>query len=202
MQKLPFMKQYKYYMRMDDDSLLVSDLVFDPFKRMESAGLKYAFRRDYIMRSGKISNCCGKDELWDMLKDAMPKRIRPDSGRDLPWIVGDRYNGGQPYNNFHVTEVAFWSTPFWNKVWDIMERGHAFQKHRVGDANVHAMAVLSMEAGEWERWPAFEYRHNSNDMGMEAWGVPEWQQECDASYETHYVEADWKAFGWQKDWES
>lgn len=42
----------QYYMRMDDDSLLMEKLWFDPFKAMKKKGLDYAWRRDSLERWG------------------------------------------------------------------------------------------------------------------------------------------------------
>jgi hypothetical protein len=44
-------------MRMDDDSLLVEDVPFDPFERMKQKHLSYAFRR-------MAADHWGVHELW------------------------------------------------------------------------------------------------------------------------------------------
>ena len=59
-----------------------------------------------------------------------------------------------------------------------MDANHLFFKHRVGDANVHAMALMMIGDGKSEQWFEFPYAHNSNDMGNQ-WGTREWKAECD-----------------------
>jgi hypothetical protein len=45
LQMMDFLKPYKYYMRMDDDSLITGTPIKDPFQHMEREGLQYLYRR-------------------------------------------------------------------------------------------------------------------------------------------------------------
>ena len=70
------------------------------------------------------------------------------------------------------------------RLWEEMNDNHLFFKFRVGDANVHAIAimVMMMEDKKYEKWKKFPYAHNSNDMP--GWGKDSgWAAECKAAYD-------------------
>lgn len=171
-----FLDRHEYYMRMDDDSLLLEALPDDPFRTMQERNLTYAYRRNSYDR-------WGIQQLWKVSKPHLDL-----SGKTLPFVGNgnnEDYTGKQPYNNFHVAAVAFWRSPRWMRLWKDMNDNHLFFKFRVGDANVHAIAVMMMadknwEYQNWERWNRFPYAHNTNDM--RDWGRDNgWAAECKAA---------------------
>lgn len=175
LQSMSFLDNYTYYWRMDDDSLLMAPLPFDPFERMQRRNLIYAYRR-------VASDQWGVEKLWEVSKAYI------DSNRtNLPFVerrAGQvRYWGTQPYNNFHVSRVDFWRSETWQKIWKDYNNQHLFFKYRVGDANVHAMAIMTMDSNKFEVWPKFPYVHNSNDYGPR-WGTKSWKLECQREYDT------------------
>ncbi|KAG7369854.1 glycolipid 2-alpha-mannosyltransferase [Nitzschia inconspicua] len=183
LQNFDILDGFDLYMRLDDDSLLMSDLEYDPFKRFLDHNLIYAYRR-------QASDHWGIQELW---KVAEPHVLNPTVQKinvatrleflqpTSPGSDDDKamyqYHGKQPYNNFHISRVDFWRSRQWKSVMNDMDKNHLFFKHRVGDANVHAMALLMMGDQHIEQWEDFPYAHNSNDMGEE-WGPKEWKEEC------------------------
>jgi hypothetical protein len=167
---MSFLDNYTYYWRMDDDSLLTAPLTFDPFERMENRQLIYAYRR-------MASDGWGIEKLWEVSQAYI------DSQRtDLPFVVyqdGNIYYWGrQPYNNFHISRVDFWRSEGWQKIWNECNKQHLFFKYRVGDANVHAVAIMTMDSNKFDIWPEFPYVHNSNDYGP-GWGTKSWKIECE-----------------------
>ena len=113
------------------------------------------------------------------------------------------YSGDQPYNNFHLSKVEFWNTPSWKNLYDELNSKHVFYKYRVGDANVHAIAVMMMPFGTYEEWSGeidddgngdgnddnalhIPYVHNSNDM-KRGWAPKEWQVECQQAYDRYNI---------------
>jgi hypothetical protein len=56
----------------------------------------------------------------------------------------------------------------------------AFFKYRLGDANVHAVAIMMLPQNRYKKWPIFPYVHNTNDM-PKGWGKKEWKLECEAA---------------------
>lgn len=158
LQSMSFLDGYTYYLRMDDDSLLTKDLTYDPFERMDESGLTYVYRR--IARDH-----WGIQQLWKVTKPVLDADLV--SNGKLPFVAsGGRYEGSQPYNNFHISRVDFWrNETWWQRIWQDYNQHHLFFKHRVGDANVHAMAIMVMAQLGYkvEVWREFPYVHNSND---------------------------------------
>eukprot|EP00978_Attheya_sp_CCMP212_P011690 scaffold28952_cov58-Attheya_sp.AAC.6 len=163
LQMMDFLKPYKYYMRIDDDSLITRTPIMDPFQHMEREGLQYLYRQS-------------KSDRWgiDHLARISEPYLRPD--HRVFWH-SEKYTGSQPYNNFHITSLAFWNSVPWQCLWNELNREHAFLKYRVGDANVHAMAVMMMEPKAVVMSPTFPYVHNSNNF--RGWGPQLWQDQCD-----------------------
>eukprot|EP00980_Cylindrotheca_fusiformis_P010018 scaffold2214_cov139-Cylindrotheca_fusiformis.AAC.15 len=170
LQSMSFLDGFTYYLRMDDDSLFTKDFAFDPFQRMKEENLEYVYRR-------KAKDKWGIRELWKVSKPYV------DLNRQgtIPFLYGygvnRRYGGSQPYNNFHISTVSFWRSKKWSLLWEDMNRNHLFFKYRVGDANVHAIALMLMKNGSYAMWPEVPYVHNSNDYS--SWGKKAWKEECD-----------------------
>jgi hypothetical protein len=183
LQQMDFLRQqqhYQYYMRMDDDSLLVEDVPFDPFVKMMEEKLLYAYRRDDFDEWG-VSRLWQTTKSFINVTDTTPF-VNVSRGEWNNGVYSNiEYEGEQPYNNFHVTAVSFWTTPQWMTLWEIMNDDHLFFQHRVGDANVHAIACMLMKPEQRQVWGSFPYRHNSNDM-EDNWPADEWTKECQAAY--------------------
>jgi hypothetical protein len=180
LQNMPnILDHFDYYMRLDDDSLFTSDLEYDPFVKFVQRNMTYVYRRS-------AEDHWGIQELWRMAQRYVLDPSLLDSSvktqQEFLMRSGDDYEyfGNQPYNNFHISRVDFWRSQRWQAFMQDMDSHHLFFKHRVGDANVHAMALLMMGDNKWEEWSDFPYAHNSNDMGDD-WGVQEWKTECDAA---------------------
>mmetsp|Transcript_20984 Transcript_20984/g.60637 ORF Transcript_20984/g.60637 Transcript_20984/m.60637 type:complete len:387 (-) Transcript_20984:49-1209(-) len=175
LQSMSFLNDYKYYLRMDDDSLLMSPLSYDPFQRMEEHGLEYAFR-------SYQSDEWGIDQLWAVTKPFLSE----DEIRISPFLVnGESYDGSQPYNNFHISTVAFWRDHRWQEVWNAYNKEHLFFKYRVGDANVHAMALTMMQPDRYALWDDMPYVHNSNDYKPWWQEAKSWREECKRDYQEY-----------------
>ena len=178
LQQMDFLNHYEYYLRMDDDSLLVESAPYDPFIRMKERNLTYAYRRNSFDR-------WGSDKLWEIARPHVEKYLHDANYSDryrIPFLTrSNNYFGDQPYNNFHVSKVSFWKSSSWLALWNDLNDQHAFFKYRVGDANVHAIAMMMMPKQEWEIWPDMPYVHNSNDM-TSGWGHKTWQEECQNAY--------------------
>lgn len=179
LQTMSFLDAHDYYLRMDDDSLFTENLPWDPFVTLQHRNKIYAYKRDSM-------DHWGVDQLWKVAEPHLDL-----TKRDLPpfWdpITSD-YTGGQPYNNFHVSRVDFWRRPSWTALWKDMNEAHLFFKYRVGDANVHAMALLMMGTQNYEVWSDLPYVHNSNDYGPK-WGTKAWAEECQTDYDRFLPQA-------------
>ena len=164
LQAMPFLKSYKYYMRMDDDNVIRSVPTSDPFIDMEERRLRYAWRRDEVDHWGVAA-------MWPLAQEYLqPEYTALNATSEGPgWIKRNMslkeitYTGGQPYNNFHVSEVALWATKTMRAFWDVANANNLFLKHRLGDANYHAMVIMMLPQNAWQRWPDFPCIHNTND---------------------------------------
>jgi alpha 1,2-mannosyltransferase len=178
LQSMSFLDEITYYMRMDDDSLLTKEFPYDPFVRMQSKGLMYVYRRH-------SHDKWGIDQLWKISQPHVLENIPPKEVKDLPFLrqaggKNYKYFGKQPYNNFHIAQVSFWRSQQWTKLWEDMNRNHLFFKYRVGDANVHAIAVMMMGRNKYEMWPEVPYIHNTNDYRKwETMSKGPWREECE-----------------------
>jgi hypothetical protein len=198
-QNMAFLDEFEYYMRMDDDALLTADLDQDPFVYwMQNHNLTYMYRRQaadswgihqlwavakphVLDPSVAKSNVASRESfLREIANTGQERNGRSDNENNPP---GDSrrivYSGRQPYNNFHIARVDFWRSPRWRSLMRDMDDHHLFFQYRVGDANVHAMALLMMGDDHSTMVPHFPYAHNSNDLHSD-WGKKEWQQECNA----------------------
>jgi hypothetical protein len=182
LQNMEFLTPYRYYMRMDDDSILVDKPSFDPFLRMQRQDLQYAWRRN-------AHDLKGVSELWSVAQPFLTESISRVSpfGKALPGLGGSYsattvfQTGLSPYNNFHVSAVNFWRSQPWKGLMEEVDRQHIFYSAKLGDATAHAMATMLMKPGTYEMWPEFPYRHNTNDMGHE-FHKEEYKQECKQAY--------------------
>jgi Glycolipid 2-alpha-mannosyltransferase len=166
-QNMDFLKPYTFYLRMDDDSLLTSELPFDPFKEMLAKNLDYIWRRNSFERWGVEQIAKLISEHRELMKNTL-------------FMHSGSYEGLEPYNNFHISRVTFWASPPWQLIWNKMNEKHFFFKFRLGDANVHAAAIMMMPESKVDVWSTFPYAHNSNDMGT-FWAPIEWKNECEAA---------------------
>lgn len=155
LQRMNFLKPYTYYMRIDDDSLFTAELPFDPFEEMKRQGLEYAWKRD-------DKDHWGIDKLWRIARPLLDSTVIKKNQLSQLWAAGGKYQGGQPYNNFHVSSLRLWQRSETKMLWRQANKQHLFFKYRVGDANYHAIVAM-MTGSRFARWPNLPYIHNTND---------------------------------------
>ena len=167
LQRMEFLQKYKYYLRMDDDSLLTAAPTADPFVEMEENHWQYSYRQPFY-------EAWGYEKMWEIAKKQMTEEQKENMAR-MGWLVppvGDKsyqYVGGEPYNNLHVATVSMWSDPVWLTYLSALENDFGFFKHRMGDANVHSFAMgMLLKPSEIGLKNEFPYVHNIN--GMPAYG--------------------------------
>jgi hypothetical protein len=128
-----------------------------------------------IVRNKFLSQEDDEDYYFPLDKE-QPRREQEDNTGEYDTT---QYYGLQPYNNFHISRIDFWKSDKWKQFMNGMDKEHLFYKYRVGDANVHAMAIMMMGDQQSDEWYDIPYVHNSNDMGVDEWGRIEWKEECD-----------------------
>lgn len=169
------MQFFKYYMRLDDDSLFTSGLPYDPFLRMETFNIKYVYRQG-------MGDYWGINQMWDLARPYMDQsRIANMQEMNfLPHGPNPTYTGSQPYNNFHIATVEMFQRPLWIKYLTDVDKNYGFSKYRFGDANVHAIAMgMLLEPSQVGFWSDIPYGHNTNNFGN-AYPPSNWKQDCDS----------------------
>jgi hypothetical protein len=137
---MEFMHEYKYYMRIDDDSRFTEVVPFDPFLKMVESGFDYVCNRPFTAKLG-----------FATLTDIISRYIQFNDG--TPWLEKNgKWGGKAPYNNFHVSSIAMWNTKIMHDIWGALDTEHAFFKYRVGDASVHAVAMMTLEPNQIGKW--------------------------------------------------
>jgi hypothetical protein len=174
LQSMDFLTPFKYYMRLDDDSLLTGKPGADPFLEMEWKNLTYAWRRNAADEKGVAA-----------LMEVAPPYIADNFETPFVQRGGDGHlvlSTLSPYNNFHISRVDFWRSQKWLELMQEVDKKQIFYQYKLGDAATHAMATSFMTPGAYEMWGSFPYAHNSNDLGS-SFGNEEYKQECKQAYE-------------------
>jgi len=163
------LRDFQYYMRLDDDSFFTSDLSFDPFVKMKTMKLQFAYRR-------QAQDSWGIKRMWELALPYMNAESLRNM-RQMDMILGPEYTGAQPYNNFHVASVEMFQRPTWQRYMRDTERAFGFFKYRFGDANVHAIAMgMLLQPKEVDVWNNLPYAHNVNDL--DSYPPSNWNAEC------------------------
>jgi len=150
---------YKYVMRLDTDSVLLSTLAHDPFARLSRMDATYAYRA-FCYENPDISK---PDKVWPVLVSYMGRHgIKPSSGLQAQIAQG----GPLPmfYTNFEILNVSFFARP------EVVLLGTTFihqpglRYHKeaevLGDAVIRAFQVgLFADYGKVVHLSTFQYRH-------------------------------------------
>lgn len=174
LQNMDFLTPFKYYMRMDDDSLLTRKPGSDPFLDMEKNNLVYVWRRAASDQNG--IDALAKAAQPYISEESFQSPFARRAGGSLLALTGS-----SPYNNFHISRVDFWRSPKWIQLMKDVDEKQIFYQFQMGDATTHAMATCFMKPGTYEAWGSFPYGHNTNDLGQEFY-KEEYKQECKQAY--------------------
>jgi hypothetical protein len=117
-----------------------------------------------------LTDSNGIKKLWQVSEKHVA--VTPDT---LFLTNGKHEPGWQPYNNFHILSISFWSSAKWMSLWNKLNEEHGFFKYCMGDTTVHAIAVMLFNSSEYRFWEVFPYSHNYSIVD---YPLPEWQFEC------------------------
>ncbi len=166
----PALAPYTHYVRLDDDSYIMSPLSQASIDKMTSAD--YAYRCLYQEPY---------EATWNFVYNFMKKEGLPIPNRS--------FSRNSPYNNFHMSSLAMWSHPTVKKLVALIEDGHYHVKDGWTDTAVHSAIIwlLGPTLGfKIHEEKGFDYRHNvhcSHDgphgiyckdklNGQYSWGPP------------------------------
>lgn len=140
LQNHQILKPFSHYMRLDDDSYIVSKLSDAELNRM----LEY----DYVYNSLFEDPC---HSLWSFTQDFMRENNLGQTD----------YQSTVPYTNFHISSLALWNHPIVKKYADSIEATNGCLTQRWDDAQIGLMVAqlaqkLGLRVGVFD----FPYRHN------------------------------------------
>ncbi len=144
LQAHPALSQYTHYMRLDDDSYIMSPLKQESIDQMCAA--------DYTYRSLYQEP---HQDTWNFTLKFMERE-----GLKKPSIPFSR---NSPYNNFHVSSLAMWNHPVVKKFLAEIEDGHYHVKDGWTDTAVHSAIIWLLGSAlgfKFHVEKGFEYRHN------------------------------------------
>ncbi|KAM3574953.1 hypothetical protein VYU27_003080 [Nannochloropsis oceanica] len=123
------LKHFEWHWRLDDDSLFLSPIGYDPFTLMLQNGKKYGFNR--ILHDNE--NCVVG--LWDVAKD-----FAKDRGIS-PTFLDNWDDGVTFYNNFEISHRSIWTNPVVMDFMEHVDRLGGIYYVRWGDAPIRSLAV-------------------------------------------------------------
>jgi hypothetical protein len=145
MQAHSALEGYTHYMRLDDDSYIVSQVSGELLSRM----LEY----DYVYSSVQSHP---QKEIYQFTMDFM---------REESLTSRYGYSAGYPYTNFHVSSLALWRHPIIRKFSDSIEKRHSYLRTDWSDASMQGMVIWALCPSlglKVLHEPAFDYRHNQH----------------------------------------
>lgn len=160
---------YKWMMRFDDDSRILSDIDYNIFHTMRESGKIYGFRMYSVE--------CGRGRFGPLVdKFTRDHNISiPDVGLG-PGINNNRYckGGGKLgyYNNFAVTNVTWWATnPLVQALIREFDQSNLIITDRDGDLILHTAVVrLFTQPTERMHFLDWSYSHHTVMKGNIVWG--------------------------------
>lgn len=142
MYEQPIMAGYKYYLRLDTDSYILSPLNYDIFELMEKGGYKYGFIEEAIQQD----NPAVIEGLYDF------------TGATISGIP----DGRMYYTNFEVGEVEFFTRDFYYMFFKRIEANGGIYTKRWGDAPIKYIGVnLFMFDQQKVAIKGFTYQHGA-----------------------------------------
>ena len=141
----PALKQYDWYLRLDSDSYLLTDIKYDVFEYMAQNNKKYAYVGEY-----RKDNPIVTVGLWETTKAFMKEKgITPKS------MEGKLTNGEWAedifYTNFEIVNLPFFRGEEYTSYFQALDETKQIYYNRWGDAPVRWLAVHMLLSDE-EIW--------------------------------------------------
>lgn len=167
LQRHPELQRFSHYIRLDDDSYFV-----EPY--MSSSRAQTYMEYDYLYRS-IFYEAKPQQTLYDFTLQFLTRETRMNAVdaimlqsrlRDEKVLIGTRYTGKAPYNNFHCSSLRLWQHPLVVRYIRAIESVHGCLRHGWLDANIHAMIVWVLAKRVRDLRVGtdteFGYRHNAH----------------------------------------
>jgi len=140
---------YDYYMRLDDDSFILSPLRYNVFERMREQGYSYAYR---VRMNDRPHVCVG---MGDVIERYFA--VTPHAGKckmPPPYRVY--------YTNFEICDLKWFRDDPWQRYFAAIDRAEGIWRHRWGDAPIRYYGVKNLLPDE-KIWQVLDlhYHHQS-----------------------------------------
>lgn len=136
---------YDYFMRLDDDSFILSPLMFDVFARMRERRFRYAYR---AVLNDRPHVCVG-------LGDVVARHFRGGVCKSPP-----------PYKifytNFEICDLAWFRGVEWQSYFAAIDQAGGIWRHRWGDAPIRYYGVMNALPPE-ALWNIVELHYHHQD---------------------------------------
>lgn len=126
----PALLPYKFYMRLDSDSFILSKPKKDPFVHMEENGYQYAF-----MEKEELDAPWACEGLWDCTKEFIDTNLDRISNPPTAWN-GELYN-----TNFEIADMSFFREKNYQDYFNHVDSTRNIYYKRWGD---HCIRWLGM----------------------------------------------------------
>ena len=148
--ELPIMQDLLYYWRLDDDSVLLSNVSYDVFQHMDKNQLQYG----YIWRHLDAHDCVRG--LWEGTRKYIDAKDLATYSFDTwkePWLY---------YNNFEISATRTWFTKAYQDYIEYIDRLGGIYYHRWGDAPIRGIAVsMFIPKSQVHYFKDIGYQHGS-----------------------------------------
>lgn len=165
---------YEWYMRMDDDSLLHSDIEYDIFKYMNDNNYEYGFRsycNDGLGVSNGLIEFCKKYMDKNDIKPTFLDRYIKDK---KSWKSTD-YNILGYYNNFLISKLSFWMRDDVQKFLKEFDNSGYMYTRRWNDLISQAVTIqIFMERNKVYHFNDWTYEHTTFSGNYDSKSELEW----------------------------
>ena len=144
------MQGLDYHWRLDDDSYLLRPVTFDPFVFMRKKDIIYGYQWMHYDNSDCVKG------LWE----ATEKYIKDN---DIKPQFFDQWPKPRLfYNNFEISRLDVWTSPFYKKYIDYLDKLGGMYYHRWGDAPIRGLSLsLFVPMNKTYLFKEIGYRHTS-----------------------------------------
>jgi hypothetical protein len=157
-QNHPALKRFSHYIRLDDDSRFINRVPYDLFHDVIANGRKYMYRLLAKDDHGKQYMHAAYKEYVSTYAQEVQPYLDDIAQQQLESIYESQEH---PYNNFHLSEMAFWRSDAFAHFFEICDANQIFLRRHVGDAEFHSYPLrLFMTRDQFEQRFNFMYRHN------------------------------------------
>ncbi|KAJ2358243.1 hypothetical protein GGF43_000946 [Coemansia sp. RSA 2618] len=168
----PALKDYTFVWRLEPGAHFTCDFVDDPFRRMQTSNLSYAF----AMSIEEVPSSA--PSVWPRVLDYIKKLPRNSNNNSLAWIAESdrRFNRCQFLTNFELVDLRFIRSRAYQLLFKYLDEQAGFYYELWSDATVRSLAAaLLLDASKVQWLGDIGYSH---DLLSNCPADPERQKRC------------------------